>query len=68
MNKEIERDLVCDKYEKVFNFLSRLPKRKAYLNEILEYLREYKTVYLLCWCYPKRCHAETVKKWLLDNV
>lgn len=65
MNSEKERDLVCDNYEKWFD--TQIKNK----NEVV--LRELRQIYkvalkqdvaLGCWCYPKRCHALTIKRFL----
>ena len=28
---------------------------------------EFGKVRLFCWCAPKRCHGETIKKWLIEK-
>lgn len=67
MNYEFERNEVCDKYEEWFK--KQLAEGTNY--KFLEELRAITMVYqcygkirLFCWCYPKRCHAETIKKFL----
>ena len=65
MKEESERDSVCDKYDNWFN---TQVKNK---NEIV--LKELRKIYRIalksdvalgCWCFPKRCHAYTIKKFL----
>lgn len=69
MANESIRDDVCDRYEEYFNKqVNTNPAFRRYLEEISTALRKYEKVYLYCWCYPKRCHAETIKKWLLQNI
>lgn len=69
MANESMRNDVCEGYEEYFNKqVTTNPAFRMYLEEILAALREHNKVYLYCWCYPKRCHAETIKKWLLQNV
>ena len=70
MRSEIERDSVCDKYELYFE--SKIKnKSERFLNEILNLIniyKKYNKLRLFCWCSPKRCHAETIKKYIEDNV
>lgn len=68
--KESERDAVCDKYETYFN--SKVVTRAytpfhEYLNKIKAAYIKYGKVRLFCWCAPKRCHGETIKRWLENN-
>ena len=69
MTNENERDKVCDKYEIYFkeNILSteRDQLGQDYLTEMALAIYDGFSVVLGCWCYPKRCHAETIKSWLI---
>lgn len=65
MHSEAERDLVCDKYQEWFD--------KQIKNRDLDVLNELRRIYKIakindvalgCWCYPKRCHSETIKSFL----
>lgn len=65
MHNESERDLVCDKYQEWFD--------KQIKNRNLDVLNELRRIYKIaqvndialgCWCYPKRCHSETIKRFL----
>lgn len=73
MHGGITRKQVCENYEKWFysrtckNTAILLPidyKVRNYLNEIWEAHKKYKVVNLFCWCIPKQCHAETVKRYI----
>lgn len=69
MANESMRDEVCDKYERYFN--EQLKSNKAfqqYLETMLRTLRTYEKINLYCWCYPKRCHAETIRNWLIKKI
>lgn len=69
MASEDKRDEVCDKYEVYFNKqIETNSEFKAYAYKILSALKTYKKVALYCWCAPKRCHAETIKNWLLKQI
>lgn len=65
MKDESERDMVSLKYEKWFykNLDSLLPE----LHKFIKIYKRYGQLNLFCWCAPKRCHAETIKKWLENN-
>jgi len=69
MKGESDRDYVCDEYEEWFLF-KRATGDNAVCDE-LERLRglyeEHGHLILTCWCAPKRCHAETIRNWLLAN-
>jgi len=69
MKGEETRNEVCDLYDKYFYkhmLQSQIVLR--YLNIILKVLKDAGEVNLFCWCAPKRCHAETIKKWLLEEL
>ena len=65
--KETGRDIVCDQYEEYFyNTVLKNQNAVALLDF---YKKESLTsnIALSCWCAPKRCHGDTIKKYL-DNV
>jgi len=67
MRDESMREEVCDKFEVYFQeqvLTGRNPEALAYLNHLLELSRQTETLVLLCWCHPKRCHADTIAEWL----
>ena len=64
-----DRDNVCEKYKvwlseqyetnsKIHNLLDKLAK--AHLSE--------KTFTLLCFCHPKRCHADEIVSFVLSII
>ena len=65
MGDESERDEVCDKYEEWFKSqcYNQHSIIHAELSKIIE-LNKSNDIALGCWCYPKRCHAETIKNFL----
>ncbi len=69
MASEDKRDEVCDKYELYFNEqIETNSKFRQYAYNILAALKTYHKVALYCWCAPKRCHAETIKRWLENQI
>ena len=63
---EDDRDRVCDQYDNYFDMRMSSKEDTVFKQEvqrILNYAR-YRDVTLLCWCYPQRCHAETIKKYI----
>lgn len=69
MHTEAERDIVCEKYEVYFIIQTVINETfNAYLRDILSALKTYGRVELYCWCAPKRCHAETIKRWLEKQI
>ena len=66
MYSESERDKVCDEYEVYFNKKVAEGTDVKFMNELraIYKLAKQGDVYLACWCAPKRCHAETIKKFI----
>lgn len=65
MHNESERNEVCDKYEEWFN--KKIEERDSKVINELRHIWKiaYNTnVALACWCYPKRCHAMTIERFL----
>ena len=69
MHDESERDAVCDKYELHFRkLITYSESAQRYLKEMLDALKEYGHIELYCWCAPKRCHASTIRRWLISQI
>lgn len=67
MKDESMRDEVCDKYLSYFR--SNLNDIKFFTKLMeLTNLAASNDVALGCWCYPSRCHAETIKKYIEERV
>lgn len=66
MNNESERNEVCDKYEEYFNQKVNVEKNEEMLKQLrLIYLESKKgDVNLGCFCAPKRCHCDTIKRFI----
>lgn len=65
MPTEAQRDEVCDKYEAYFEESFRMNEQfKEELRRLYKLHKQYGILELFCWCAPKRCHAETIKKFL----
>ena len=63
MRNESQRDKVCDQYDIwIHNEIKN--NNTDVINSLLNIkeLAQNNDVVLLCWCAPKRCHAETIKK------
>ncbi len=66
MSTEEEREFVCNKYEGYF-YEQIGEQNKGFLvelNFLFSIYRHYGKLNLFCWCAPKRCHGETIKKFL----
>lgn len=64
-----ERDIVCDNYQKYFD--AKIAEATdsqfmGYLDSIYEKACQG-PVALSCWCVPRRCHAETIRNYLLSK-
>ena len=70
MAVESERDKVCKEYEEYFHNKMKDTNSQFYskMAEILDVYKQFKQIRLFCWCAPKRCHGETIKKWLETNI
>ena len=66
MYNETQRNKVCIDYELYFN-AQIASNNVEFLNELRRLYKIHKQfgkLRLFCWCYPKRCHAETIKRFL----
>ena len=71
MRNESQRRYACKQYEeRTFPMWLRENRRRQmrYLDEIYDALVKHDKVRLFCWCVPKQCHAETIKKYLLRRL
>lgn len=69
MHSEEERDEVCNKYRDYFyqNVHHNYAFTEA-LRNLYRIAKKYGKLELFCWCYPKRCHGETIKKFLMKYL
>jgi len=69
MKDETQRDIVCDKYEEYFYEQIKISQifRDA-IDVLIAIYKKYGKLRLFCWCTPYRCHAETIKKYIEENV
>jgi hypothetical protein len=61
MHNESERDKVCDQY--LAELRIRYKRGGAEKNELIRLATIYKEtnhLILICWCAPKRCHAQSI--------
>ena len=70
MKDESQRSKVCWQYE--FYFRDKIedkdPKFMTELSNLLKIYEEYGKLRLFCWCYPKKCHAETIRGYLISVI
>jgi len=63
---EYGRDKACDMYDEYFHMMLKDEDFKSALDEIAK-SAQLEDVRLGCWCAPKRCHTETIRRWLIDE-
>jgi hypothetical protein len=69
VNDDAERDTVCNMYNGWFDYKSQHdPVIKNELNRLLLLYKVHGVLRLFCWCSPKRCHAETIKNYIENNL
>jgi len=64
MDCEEKRYQVCEQYkEYIVNKLKNKDEKIiAEFKRLKEIYLKYGKLNLFCWCYPKQCHAETIKQ------
>ena len=71
MHSEAERDRVCEQYAAWFpqRIAKCYPKDPIIqeLERLQQLYKQYGKLRLFCWCAPKRCHAETIKNYLIGG-
>lgn len=67
MKDESERNKVCDSYNDWFYNAVHNQEFFEYLKTLVEAYKQYGKLNLFCWCYPKRCHAKTIKEAIKNN-
>lgn len=55
------RDDACSAFE----FWAFAPEQLSFRDDVRTYLKDKD---LICWCAPKRCHAETLRKIALSKT
>ena len=69
MKSEKDRDEVCEKY-RVWLW-GEIKKKDLVFDELNKLAGEFKEkgeLVLICWCAPKRCHAEVIRSAVLWMV
>jgi hypothetical protein len=62
LTSRTDRNDACDKYEIWFS--ENIGKLRIELLRLNRIHAQYGQLTLFCWCAPRRCHAETIKRWL----
>lgn len=71
MNGEKDRNKVCDKYEEYFNEEVREKQNQEMLEQLKHIYRlalSYGNVTIGCYCFPKRCHCDTIKAFVEEAL
>lgn len=70
MRKESDRDAVCDNYETWFSqkVSEQDPTVMKELRSLWLLGNQQGYLHLGCYCAPKRCHADTIAKFLKNYV
>lgn len=68
MLKEADRAKVCRQYEEWFMPIFKVAGTKINkeMNRLI-YLATQQDINLVCWCSPRACHADLIKK-IIDDV
>lgn len=69
LEKEKDRDRVIEDYIDYFNKMVSYNDVSfmGYLTTILKTYEVHGKVNLFCWCFPKRCHGDVIKRWIIRN-
>ena len=69
MDSPSQRDEVCDKYEDwVKGKLLQRGAELAQFEELCSIVRGGKDLELVCFCVPKRCHGDTIKRLIEQRL
>lgn len=69
INDESERDQMLDKYEEYFHErVKNDPEFRDAANHLVDLYKKHGKLNFFCWCYPKRCHSETIRAYILSAV
>jgi hypothetical protein len=70
MNNENERDKVCEDYETYFYEQVEVIKNEVMLKELRIIYKQALNgdINLGCYCSPKRCHCDTIKKFIENQI
>lgn len=70
MNNENQRNTVCEDYEKYFHEQVEVIKNEAMLKELRIIFKQALKgdVNLGCYCSPKRCHCDTIKRFIENKL
>jgi hypothetical protein len=65
---EDKRDWSCNQYAIWFAANKDKPAQKTMLDSLIRMYKQSHKLTLVCWCAPKRCHAEAIRDHILAAV
>ena len=70
LGRESDRDAVIARYEVWLRerIMARDKRVCAELNRLYLIARDTELLELVCWCAPKHCHADVIRKVLLESL
>lgn len=68
LTKERYRDKVIDSYKAWINQFKNDGIMRVELERLKKKYRDTGELTLVCWCAPKRCHAEIIKEIILGEL
>jgi hypothetical protein len=73
MTYEKDRDRCCQRYERHLRHAmaskgERFRSLREAIQDIVKLVALGRSVALQCWCAPKRCHADSIKKYVLERL
>jgi len=65
----LSRQTACTEYETYFRErVIRDTEFKQSVNVLTELYKKHGQLNLFCWCKPKQCHAETIKRYIEEEL
>lgn len=73
LKSEKDRNNICNLYHEWFYKNVDAPGNermtfKKELTRLIDIYLEHNKLNLFCWCAPKRCHAKTIRQYILNKV
>lgn len=69
MNGKEDRDNVCEKYKEwLIESYQSNPQIFKIINKLAKCYKSEKQYTLLCFCYPRRCHANEIINFILSII
>ena len=68
MHSEVDRNTVCDQYDNHFPIILGNRQACSLFDRLITAHKKYGKLRLFCWCSPKRCHVETIKRELEVHI